>query len=73
MGGDVSVGAGSLIGIGAIVMPQRWVGTWSTVGAGALVHRNVPDDAVVVGVPARILRHNIKLDSQVLALIQAAA
>lgn len=55
-GGDVVIGAGSLIGIGAIVMPQRRVGAWSIAGAGALIHRDVPSETVVVGVPARPLR-----------------
>lgn len=56
MGGDVEVGSGALVGIGSIVMPQRRVGAWSIVGAGALVQTNVPDQAVVVGVPARPIR-----------------
>jgi acetyltransferase-like isoleucine patch superfamily enzyme len=46
-----------LIGIGATVMPQRRVGAWSVVGAGALVHINHPDHVVVVGVPGRVIRH----------------
>jgi sugar O-acyltransferase (sialic acid O-acetyltransferase NeuD family) len=55
LGGDVTIGSGSLIGIGATVMPQRNVGDWSTVGAGALVQRDVPDEVTVLGVPARIV------------------
>ncbi|MCC6457165.1 MAG: acetyltransferase [Caldilineaceae bacterium] len=56
LGGDVTIGPGSLIGIGATVMPQRNVGAWSTVGAGALVQRDVPDEVTVYGVPARVIR-----------------
>ncbi len=56
LGGDVSVDEGALIGIGATVMPQRSVGRWAIVGAGAVVTEDVPDHAVVAGVPARILR-----------------
>lgn len=58
LGGDVRIGTGAFIGIGASVMPQRTVGEWSTVGAGALVHRDVPDGATVIGVPARVMRRN---------------
>lgn len=53
MGGEVHVGEGALVGIGATVMPRRKIGAWSIVGAGSLVHEDVPDGAVVVGVPAR--------------------
>lgn len=57
LGGDVEIGAGSLIGIGGTVMPQRRIGAWSVVGAGALVHSDLPDYVVAVGVPARVVRH----------------
>jgi sugar O-acyltransferase (sialic acid O-acetyltransferase NeuD family) len=56
LGGDVQIGAGTLVGISATVIPQRHVGAWSIVGAGALVHTNLPDRSVAVGVPARIIR-----------------
>ena len=56
LGGDVQIGDGTLIGIGATVMPQRSVGMWSTVGAGALVHRDLPDRITAIGVPARIVK-----------------
>lgn len=57
LGGEVVVGEGALIGIGATVMPGRRIGAWSIVGAGALVHRDVPERSVVAGVPARVIRH----------------
>ena len=56
LGGEVEVGEGALIGIGAIVMPTKRIGAWSIVGAGALVHQDVPEYSVVVGVPARVIR-----------------
>jgi acetyltransferase EpsM len=56
MGGEVVVGEGSLVGIGATIMPRIRIGRWSIVGAGALVREDVPDGVVVVGVPARIIR-----------------
>ncbi len=56
MAGEVTVGEGALIGIGATVMPQRRIGAWSVVGAGALVYEDVPDRVVVLGVPAKIVR-----------------
>jgi acetyltransferase-like isoleucine patch superfamily enzyme len=53
MGGDVRIGEGALIGIGAVVLPRVSIGAWSTVGAGAVVTKDVPAGTTVVGVPAR--------------------
>jgi UDP-2-acetamido-3-amino-2,3-dideoxy-glucuronate N-acetyltransferase len=43
------------IGTGAIIMPGVTVGEGAIVGAGAVVTKDVPDGAVVAGVPARIV------------------
>jgi sugar O-acyltransferase (sialic acid O-acetyltransferase NeuD family) len=56
LGGNVHVGIGALIGIGAAVLPGRAVGEWAVVGAGAVVTADVPDGALVVGVPARAVK-----------------
>jgi sugar O-acyltransferase (sialic acid O-acetyltransferase NeuD family) len=56
LGGEVCIGEGVLIGIGAVVLPRVTVGAWSTVGAGAVVTRDVPAQALVVGSPARVRR-----------------
>lgn len=57
LGGDVLIGEGALVGIGATVMPQRQVGDWSVVSAGALVHSDLVDRVVAAGVPARVVRN----------------
>jgi UDP-2-acetamido-3-amino-2,3-dideoxy-glucuronate N-acetyltransferase len=44
---------GCSIGAGAVVVAGTDVGRFATVGAGAIVTRNVPDHALVVGNPAR--------------------
>jgi len=55
LGGQVTVGAGVLVGIGATVMPRCHIGDWSTIGAGACVTKSVPPGVTVVGVPAKPL------------------
>ena len=51
--GGVKIGEGAFIGMGANVIQTLEVGSWSTVGAGAVVVKNVPSGVVVKGVPAR--------------------
>lgn len=50
IGNDVSIGAGAKI-IGAVR-----IGSGAKIGANAVVVHDVPDDATVVGVPARVVR-----------------
>jgi acetyltransferase-like isoleucine patch superfamily enzyme len=52
----VSIGAGSWLGAGAIVLPGSCIGRHVVVGAGSVVRGQVPDHTVVAGVPARIIR-----------------
>jgi UDP-2-acetamido-3-amino-2,3-dideoxy-glucuronate N-acetyltransferase len=51
---------GASIGSGAVIMCGVTVGERAMVGAGAVVTQDVPDHAVVVGVPARIIREVIE-------------
>ncbi len=43
------------IGTGATILPGITIGERATVGAGAVVTQDVPDDTIVVGNPARVL------------------
>jgi acetyltransferase-like isoleucine patch superfamily enzyme len=52
----VKVGLGADIGMNASILPGVHVGAHSIVGAGAVVTRDVPDYAIVAGVPARVIR-----------------
>ena len=53
----VVVEDGVFLGTGAMVLAGVTVGARSLVGAGAVVTRSVPPNCVVVGNPARIVRH----------------
>ncbi|MGC9090025.1 MAG: acetyltransferase [Caldisericia bacterium] len=55
-GGNVTIAEGSLIGIGSTILPNIKIGRWSIVGAGSVVIDNIPDNVVVVGVPAKIIK-----------------
>lgn len=61
LAGRVRIGAETWIGLGALVLDGRSVGPRTTVGAGAVVTRDLPADVVAYGVPARVMR---KADSK---------
>lgn len=52
----VSIGAGSWIGHGAMILPGTTIGRNVVVAAGSVVRGTVEDHAVVGGVPARLIR-----------------
>lgn len=53
--GHVDIGDGCHIGVGASVRDRCTLGAWSVIGAGAVVVADVPDNSVVMGVPARVV------------------
>lgn len=53
----VVIGYGADIGTNATILPGVHVGRQSIVGAGAVVTSDVPEFAIVAGVPARVIRH----------------
>ena len=55
--GGVSIGDNTIIGAGATVRENCTIGSQAVIGAGAVVVQNVPDFAVVAGVPAKVLRY----------------
>ena len=55
--GGVKVGNGTLIGANATVLPNCKIGKNVSVGAGAVVTTDLPDNVVVAGVPAKIIKH----------------
>jgi acetyltransferase-like isoleucine patch superfamily enzyme len=52
----VTIGDGSWIGAGAVILPGTTLGRNTVVGAGAVVRGDFPDHAVLAGVPAKLVR-----------------
>jgi acetyltransferase-like isoleucine patch superfamily enzyme len=49
------VGDWCRVGAGAIILPRVKIGNRSQIGAGAVVTKDIPENSVAIGVPARIV------------------
>ena len=57
--GAIEIGHQTYIGMGAIVIERLRIGCGVTIAAGAVVIADIPDHALVAGVPAVIKKRNI--------------
>jgi serine acetyltransferase len=53
----VSIGAGSWLGTGVVILPGAVIGRNVVVAAGSVVRGTFPDHCVIAGAPARIVRN----------------
>lgn len=56
LAGNVHLGEGVFMGISSSAVPGVRVGSWSTVGAGAVVISDIAPNTIAVGVPARSIQ-----------------
>ncbi len=56
LAGQVRVGRGSWVGIGSCVIDHLSIGNNSFIGAGAVVVKDIPDNVVAYGNPAKVKR-----------------
>lgn len=54
--GKVTIGNNVFIGAKSLILPNVHIGNNVVIGAGSVVSRNIPDNSVVAGNPARIIR-----------------
>lgn len=60
IGGNTTIGRNTYIAPGALLRNGITIGENAIVGMGSVVTKDVPDNAVVVGNPAKVLRYNDK-------------
>jgi sugar O-acyltransferase (sialic acid O-acetyltransferase NeuD family) len=54
--GRAKIGDYSHIGTNATILPDIIIGKNVTIGAGSVVTKNIPDNSVAVGIPAKIIK-----------------
>lgn len=58
--GSCRLGSDVWVGAGAVILRDVTIGHGAVIGANAVVTKNVPDYAIVVGSPARILKYRFE-------------
>jgi len=53
--GKILIKRGASLGAGTIVLPDVVIGEYAMAGAGAVITKNVPNHALVLGSPARVI------------------
>ena len=60
--GAAHIGKNSFIGTGARILGPVKIGKNSFIGANAVVTKDIPDNALAVGIPAKVVKTNINID-----------
>jgi sugar O-acyltransferase (sialic acid O-acetyltransferase NeuD family) len=60
--GNVRINTGCMLGAGSTVIQNIKVGREATIGAGSVVVRDLPEGCTAVGVPARVIKTNDKVE-----------
>jgi acetyltransferase-like isoleucine patch superfamily enzyme len=57
---NITIGSDVWIGANSMILDGVKIGNGVIVGAGAVVTKNIPDYAIVVGVPAKVIKYRFK-------------
>ncbi|WBW98946.1 acetyltransferase [Oceanirhabdus sp. W0125-5] len=55
--GNVIIEEGCLLGSGSTILQNKKIGRGSIVGAGAVVTKDIPDNSIAVGCPAKVIKN----------------
>ena len=60
LGGSVIIGNSSFIGMGALIKENVQIGNSSIIGMSSVVYRDIEDDVIAIGNPARVAKKNVE-------------
>lgn len=56
---DTRIGANCVIGVRSLILPGITIGNQVVIGGGSVVTKSIPDNCVVAGNPAKIIKRDI--------------
>jgi sugar O-acyltransferase (sialic acid O-acetyltransferase NeuD family) len=54
--GNATIGEGTWVGAGTVVIPGVKIGNWSIIGAGSVVTKDISDHVLAVGNPCKVIK-----------------
>lgn len=66
------IGQRCFIGVSAVILPGVTVGDDCIIGAGSVVAKDVPAGSMALGVPARVVRSNLRMSDRAILLAEGA-
>lgn len=64
----VEIGERTFVGVGATILPGVTIGDDCIIGAASVVSKDIPSGCLAVGVPAKVIRSNLKMNEKAILI-----